>query len=296
MNKLRIRRRRLRGRKLLDRLEVIENPERSAVRREDHRVVARVQRDLVDPDVRQVCLQSLPALAAIERQKESGVGPEIEHVGIAQILGQRPRDFALEVRRHGAERLTEVVADEDPRLEVVEAMTVERHVNRALVESRRHDLRHERSLRHARHLVDDLCPGLAAIARHRQAAVVSARVEQARALGRFRQRDDRRPGLDAVVPRELDVAALHAHRLERVAILSGRQVGADRHPREPAIGRSEDLVGSRVDDLRIVRREEERRVPMPAQRGLARTGLRPARSSSRQSRDRRGRCCRPAIR
>ncbi len=154
-------------------------------------------------------------------------------------------------------------------------MAIERHVDRAFVEPRRHHLGHEQPLRHARHLVHQRRPVLAAVARHGKAAVVGAGVQQAGAFRRFRQRHDRRPRLDAVMTRELNLAALHAHRLERVAILPGGEIAADRDPRQPAIRRAEDLVRGRVDDLRIVRREEERRVPVPAQRGLARRRGRP---------------------
>ncbi len=199
---LRARRRRQRRRVLLDRLEVVEDPDRAAVRGEEHRVVARVQRDLVDPHRRQVGLQPLPALAAIERHEEARLGSEIEHVGILQILGQRPRDLALEVRRHRSPRLAEVVAGVDVGLEVVLPVAVERGVHRAFVEPRRHDFRNVDALGHARDLLDHLRPRLAGVARHRQIAVVGAGVEHAGAFRRLREGDDRRPRRDAVVFRD----------------------------------------------------------------------------------------------
>ena len=74
------RRRRLRRRVFLNRLEVIENPERAAVRRDEHRVVARMERDLVDAHGREVRLEPLPALAAIERQEDARLRADVEHV------------------------------------------------------------------------------------------------------------------------------------------------------------------------------------------------------------------------
>ena len=74
---------------LLDRLEVIEDPDRAAVRREDHRVVARVQRDLVDAHGRQVRLDAHPALGAIDRDEQPGLGADVEHVRVLQVLGHR---------------------------------------------------------------------------------------------------------------------------------------------------------------------------------------------------------------
>ncbi len=77
---------------------MIEDPDRAAVRREHHRVVARVQRDLVDADGRQVRLDSLPALCAIERDEQSGLRADVEHVGIPLILGECLDRLPLQVR------------------------------------------------------------------------------------------------------------------------------------------------------------------------------------------------------
>jgi anaerobic selenocysteine-containing dehydrogenase len=63
---IRVGRCRLRRRELLNRLEMIEDPDRAAVRRQNHRVVARMQSDLVDAHRRQVGLDALPLPAAVE--------------------------------------------------------------------------------------------------------------------------------------------------------------------------------------------------------------------------------------
>jgi hypothetical protein len=69
-----------------------------AVRRENHRVVARMQRDFIDSDGRQVRLQPLPVLPTIDGDEKARVRPEIQHVRIAQIFRERSRDLPREVR------------------------------------------------------------------------------------------------------------------------------------------------------------------------------------------------------
>src|SRR5262249_14564419 len=63
---LRVGRRRLRSRVLLDRLEMVEDPQRPAVRREDRGILARLDGDLVDAYCRQVGFHPCPRLRAID--------------------------------------------------------------------------------------------------------------------------------------------------------------------------------------------------------------------------------------
>ena len=65
--------------------------------RENHRVVAWMQRDLVDADRRQIRLQPLPILAAVNRHEQSGFRADVEDVGVLLILRESLDDFALEV-------------------------------------------------------------------------------------------------------------------------------------------------------------------------------------------------------
>ena len=153
-------------------------------------------------------------------------------------------------------------------------MAVERRVDGGLVELRRHDLGHEDALRKAWHLVDHVRPRLACVARHLEHPVVAAGVEQTGLPGRLCQRHDRRPGGNPVVARDRDVAALHAHRDDLGSIGVGSEIGADSDPREPSVRRPEDLVGTGVNDLGIVRRMDDRRIPVPAQGWLAGRRLR----------------------
>ena len=67
--------RRLRRRVLLNRLEMVEDPQRPAVRRHDEVVVARMQRDLIHADARAIRLPARPRPAAIDREEQPGLAP-----------------------------------------------------------------------------------------------------------------------------------------------------------------------------------------------------------------------------
>ena len=240
-----------------------------------------MERDLVDADGRQVGLDPDPALPAIDGHEQPGLRAEIQHVGVLQVLRERARHLALQVRRNRRPRLARVGARVDVRLEVVLPMPVERRVDGVLVESRRHDLRHEDPCRHALDLAEHVRPRLPGVLGHRQHAVVGAGVDQPGPLRRFRERHDGRPRGDAVVARDPRLAVLHAHHDDVVAGGIGGEIGADRRPRQAAVRRPEHLVGRRVDHLRVVGRVDERRVPVPPVRRFARRGLRPDRHRSR---------------
>ena len=80
---------------LLERRQFVENPDAAPVRGQDHRVVARVQRDLVNRHGRQIGLHSHPLFAAVERDVEAALGSEVEHVGIFQVFCDCSRNFSV---------------------------------------------------------------------------------------------------------------------------------------------------------------------------------------------------------
>ena len=97
-------------------------------------------------------------------------------------------------------------------------------------------------------------------------AVVSAGVQYAGLLRRLNQRHDVAERLHAVVLGNFKLRRLHAHQRQAFTIGVLGQLAADRGPRISAIGGLEHLVGADVDGVRVVRRDQDRRVPVPAQR------------------------------
>ena len=114
---------------------MIENPQRAPVRGEEHRVVARVEHDLVDANAGQIAPHTGPRLCPIGRNEEARFRAEIQHVLIFQVFSDRFDDLTGEIPIRRSPALTEVVADEDVGLEIVLPMIVNRDVDRPLIET-----------------------------------------------------------------------------------------------------------------------------------------------------------------
>ncbi len=254
---------------LLQRRDVVEDPDAAAVRGDDHVVVARVNDDLVNRHRRQVRLDAQPAAAAIGADEQPELRSRIQHARVLRILGHRRHGVAL--RNAFADR-TEVVAAVDAGIHIgaviVGTMVVEGRIHDVHVVRGRRQARHIRIRRHALEPVGDVGPGLAVL-RHVHLAVVGAGIEHAGVLRRFDQLHDVAVGLHAVVSGDGDLLAGDAHQPQVVAIGRGREIGADRRPRLAAIGGLEHHVGADINGRRIVRRHQDRRVPVPAQRRFA---------------------------
>src|SRR5262249_10629517 len=102
-------------------------------------------------------------------------------------------------------------------------------------------------------------PGLAAVARDVDEAVVGARPEEARLERGFGEGEDRRVVLGAdVVPGDRAAGGL-----ERLRIVVG-EVGADRLPAHAAVGRAEEVVAGGVEGVRPMARGDDREGPLEA--------------------------------
>ena len=126
----------------------------------------------------------------------------------------------------------------------------------------------------------DLGPGRPAVAAHLDIAVVGSCPEDARDEGRLGDGRHAAPHRDAVVSRQgalrpaLEPGAArdavdHPHQHLGVPIHVLREVRAHR-PGLSAVARREEPVAARMQDARVVGGEEERRVPVPPDRGVKR--------------------------
>ena len=175
--------RRLRAGVLLDGLEVVEDPDRTTVRRDEHRVVARVDGDLVDAHGREVRLEPAPVRAAVEREEYPGLGADVEHVGVAGVLGEGLHDLAAQSGVETTKGRAEVGGHPDVRRVVVVAVIVDGDVRGPGVDAGGHDLRHECVRGKAGDARRDVAPGATTIARHPHDAVVGAGPEHVGRLG-----------------------------------------------------------------------------------------------------------------
>ena len=183
-----------RGVELLDRLEVIENPQRAPMRGHQQRIVTRMNRELVHTHRGEVRLKPLPALTAIEREENARFGTHVQHVGVARILRERAHHFTGQPRGDRAERRAEIGAHPHIRRIIVLPIVGDRDVHRARLKARRYHLRHKRMTgREARQILRDILPRRTVVLRHAHRAVVGAGVVDTLLLRRLRQRHNRGP-------------------------------------------------------------------------------------------------------
>ncbi len=105
----------------------------------------------------------------------------------------------------------------------------------------------------------DVLPGLAAVLRHVHQPVVAAHPKYARALGRFRHREDGVVVFDACIVLGDDATSGPLLRL-----IVAREVQADGHPGLALIRGLEQDVAGRVEHLGVVRRKHDGEVPLEA--------------------------------
>src|SRR5262245_29718612 len=96
--------------------------------------------------------------------------------------------------------------------------------------TRGHNFGHVTTRWEALHLAGHVLPGGTTILGNTDHAIVSARVVETGLPRRFGQRNNGRPGGDAIVARDACRIVAHAHEHDIVAILVGREIGADGRP------------------------------------------------------------------
>ena len=219
--------------------------------------------------------EALPALSAVRGDVSAHVGSDEQQVAVLEVLANHVREVrpaGRQVRRDRLEALPAVGRDEHIRREVVAAVIVVRHVEGERIEVRRLDARDVRAGRNARHVLRELVPAAAVVPRHPEAAIVRAGVED--------PRPDRRivratrsfanvsaPVASVVMPPVVCVET-------RIFIVSAyERSGEIGYISSPRLRRLQHAVRPEVQHLRIVLRDEERRVPVPAQVEIDRVAL-----------------------
>ena len=251
--------------------DVVQDPDAAAVRRRDQVVVAGVDEQVVDRDRGQVEPERRPALAAVAAEEDAELGAQEEQVLGLEVLADDVDRLAVgDAGRDRGPGLAVVRRLEDVDVEVVGAVAVEGHIAGALVEVGGLDPAAPQPGRHALDGRPDVGPGHAAVAGQLDVAVVRPDPDQAGGQGRLGDGDDRAVRLGAG-----DVGGHAAGRLGRgvLALVVGRQVGADDHPMIAPVERPEEVVAAEVDRARVVRREDDGRAPVEAEDAAAAAAL-----------------------
>ena len=163
---------------------------------EDEIVIARLDGQIAHGDRGKTASFELrPGFAAIDRNKQTELGPEEQQVRLNQIFLDDVRISAhtLELlRRHErSPGLAEIGGAKHVRRVVAKGVAIESGVSRARLEIARLHPADPRILRHARDVADDVGPGLAAVARDLDIAVIGADPDDRLIFRRFADRVDR---------------------------------------------------------------------------------------------------------
>ena len=164
---------------LMQRRQVVENPEAAALRRE-HQILVR-HLDVGDRRDGQVQLEGLPVRAVVERDVHAELGAGVEQAGAIGIFAHDARrligrDAVLAVGqlRPG---LAEIVGAIDVRREIAQQESIDRHVRGPRSVRARLDVLHAAARRQV--LRRHVGPRLAVVARHVDQAVVRSGPDQA---------------------------------------------------------------------------------------------------------------------
>src|SRR5713101_2747690 len=187
----------------LDGRQVVQNPDRAAVRGQHQIIFPRLYLDVVDRHRGKIIFQRGPICAAVPGNPQTKF-----HAGKKQVL--IPRMLAHNV--HASRRLRNGVANRLPALAIVAghknvdriivtAVAIECRVGGTFSRLRGHHAADIGSLRHARNPRSHIFPALSTVARHLQVPIISSDPQHIRGQRRFAERGDRRILLYAVVPR-----------------------------------------------------------------------------------------------
>ncbi len=196
---------------------------------------------------RQTLPQLRPGRPAVEGDEQAELRPDEQQIAVAAVGADHLNMAARrQLVRQRNPAVAVVVGPVQVRVGVVVAVPVHGHEGRALGERRTFDAADGALGRRPRQAGGRVAPLRAAVARDEEAAVVRADPQDAGLQRRLGQGGD---GVAAVVARPR---------------LAARHVGADRVPLVAAVDRLEDDIASIVDRLRVVRRDQDRRVPVEA--------------------------------
>ena len=225
--------------------DVVEDPDRAAVGRQDEVVV-------VDPQVahrgmREIQLQRLPVLPVIGRAPHGALGGGEQQSAALRILAHGIHGG---VRRQAAgNRLpgpAPVVGAVDVRAQIVDAHAAHRDIGAIRIEVRGLDLRDLAPRRQRRGGdVRPLCP---AVGGHPHQPVIGARPQRV---------DTARRDTECVDDTALPLRSRQVQRADaggNVARLS-REVGADRLPGRAPVARPVEAVGAVIERVRVERRK-----------------------------------------
>ena len=242
---------------LPQRRHVIQNPEGAALGREDQVVVRHPHSG--DRRDRKVELKRLPVPPVVEGDEDAELGPGVDQSSSLGILPNGADGIVGgDPVRPGRERLPrapEIVRAEDVRAPVILPVSLHGHERPPGLVDGEVDLVDGAARRHAGG--SDVRPAGAAVTGEVHPAVIRPGPDH---VLRVRRDGEREHGVEDLHARDVMIDRTAGVLLKR-AVVRG-QIGADRLPAHPAVGRSMHVLGGVVDDVRVVGRDHDGRDPL----------------------------------
>ena len=253
---------------------VIEYVKSAPERSEDKIVLSLLDHNVFDGDGGQAAFDLNPLFAAIVREEDAKLGAHKKKIRIHGVFRKRQRRPVLR----------QIAADRNPGfpgvrtlhyvgLKVAVFVVLERSVNSVGVKARSREAADVCHIRNRGKLIV-LGPGRTAILRDLHQSVIRACVNQAFLHWRLAQRDNIAVERSGLVFRHGIRTPDFAHHRQFVPINLPSEISTHRAPGIATIVAAEKLIGSDVDARMRMRTDEQRRIPIPAQRRLALSGLR----------------------
>src|SRR5882724_6735715 len=137
-----------------------------------------MNRDVAHSDRRQVPGKLSPLPAANDRDKQSELGSHKKQIAIDAVFANHMRVAPDRVRSERLPRLSEIGGLEDVDLHIAGLMAIERYVSSSTIEAARLDAGAPRVPGQARDVPNNVCPGLAAVARDLQVPIIRSRPDR----------------------------------------------------------------------------------------------------------------------
>ena len=251
--------RRLRGGKLLQRRQVIQDPERAALRAHDQVVVPELQ--VADRHDRQVALERLPAGAVVDRDEQPEFRSRVEQARAPRVFAHHAdrvvgRDAVPAIGNAGP-GLSVVVGAPGVGCVVVQAVAVRGDVGASGHMPRQVDAVDRGELRHAGRR--DVLPRASTVSREVHASVVAAGPEHLGIGVVFGEGEDRVEHLHAGLV-AIDRATGHALR----GLVVRGQIRTDHRPVQPSVTGAVHHLRGVVDHVPVMRRHDDRGDPLEA--------------------------------
>ena len=263
--------------------DVIDDPYATAMGSQDHIFIAGMDGDITHRDRREItAFEGRPLDATVQADEQARFGAEVEQGRIHRVLLHHVGETVEIRRREGYPGLAEIAGLVDVRRHIAGAMTIEGREGCALVKGAGFNPGYPGVFRKIWNVGDDVGPAFPAVAAELHVAIIGAHPDRFRVLGTLGNGVDGAVGLGGgIIHRKATAVFL----LLFLGVVGGQiaTIAAQSLPGLAVIVGSEQVLSAHVERGFVGGADLQGGVPVPAELGLARAGLRLDESGFAQS-------------